>query len=458
MKTNTKLSSQAKRYDITHRHSSQWYQIKRKPNKYLGFRGGGIRAYRLKHNRRLQPHVPGDKKRTELFTTYLMSDKGVDKRFAADFAERHSIDIPKTVQSIAALACILLAMSNITLHELENPNHRCALLFSPRARPSKALQERYGRDCFSTNTCNSVIKALVKAGFVRLLKKGFTYFNKTLDVTEMFPSSYTPSKRLCQLILLSPDSFRVVILKPLRELVWLHREGRLASYADTPETNFSRGVLASLNKILATTELAFPCGPLAPHELEYRRVFTCNLNSGGRLYAPIQNNPKSLRGELLIDGRPVVELDYQSLHISMLYHLECSSLACDPYQLGELAEFKRRDVKLACNIMLNATSKKAAICASKSEGISNPMVIIECIEVVHSPISRHFYSGSWRWLQKLDSDIALKVVEKMVCECGIPVVPIHDSFIVQVTHQDKLRETMIQQYKLKLGFNPTITS
>jgi hypothetical protein len=44
-------------------------------------------------------------------------------------------------------------------------------------------------------------------------------------------------------------------------------------------------------------------------------------------------------------------------------------------------------------------------------------------------------------LQYADSQIALRVLRYML-EQGIPTIPIHDSFIVQAQHLEKLHATM----------------
>lgn len=55
---------------------------------------------------------------------------------------------------------------------------------------------------------------------------------------------------------------------------------------------------------------------------QYRRVYTNNLYSGGRLYnsvGGIQTAKKETRKMLTINGKPAVELDFKAIHLCMLY-------------------------------------------------------------------------------------------------------------------------------------------
>ena len=61
------------------------------------------------------------------------------------------------------------------------------------------------------------------------------------------------------------------------------------------------------------------------------RIFIEDTFKGGRLYGDYQNLPKCDRKRIQIDGEEVVELDYKSLHIAMLYALEGALLVGDPY-------------------------------------------------------------------------------------------------------------------------------
>jgi hypothetical protein len=68
--------------------------------------------------------------------------------------------------------------------------------------------------------------------------------------------------------------------------------------------------------------------------------------------------------------------------------------------------------------------------------------LINSILVKHQPIQHHFFTQAWSWLQRLDSDIAERVMLKMLDEEDIPVLPLHDSFIVRAIFKDVLSKVM----------------
>jgi len=76
----------------------------------------------------------------------------------------------------------------------------------------------------------------------------------------------------------------------------------------------------------------------------------------------------------------------------------------------------------------------------------------------HKPIDDYFFSGAWKWLQRRDSDIAEKVMVKLILSGKqITVLPIHDSFIVPIEeHRNNLLitfEAMKDAYREVIGFD-----
>ena len=60
-------------------------------------------------------------------------------------------------------------------------------------------------------------------------------------------------------------------------------------------------------------------------------------------------------------------------------------------------------------------------------------VIIDLIKKNHSDISEFFFSGKGVELQNIDSHMALDIID-FFYKNGIPVLPIHDSFIIEKNH------------------------
>ena len=58
-------------------------------------------------------------------------------------------------------------------------------------------------------------------------------------------------------------------------------------------------------------------------DVSMHRVFSGSFAKGGRYYgSDVQRLPKDLRGRVVIDGEPTVELGYDAMHPRMLYHME----------------------------------------------------------------------------------------------------------------------------------------
>jgi hypothetical protein len=183
---------------------------------------------------------------------------------------------------------------------------------------------------------------------------------------------------------------------------------------------------------------------------------------GGRFYGGwwqnLRNSKKRgrWRGQILINGKPTAELDYSGLHVVLLYALEgidyWTEIDRDPYRLEGYEESERmRDfLKLVLLCCLFADSRATAIKAVRRKihkrddgtwGRSEEYgwvadedldlgLVVDAFAEAHPRISqRYFYSNHSTRLQRLDSEIAERVMKRFT-EQGIPVLAIHDSFLI----------------------------
>ena len=67
---------------------------------------------------------------------------------------------------------------------------------------------------------------------------------------------------------------------------------------------------------------------------------------------------------------------------------------------------------------------------------------------LHNPIDHYFCNGTETGLRvmNLDSRIALDIVDHFAKQ-NIPILAVHDSFIVQEKYEDELRQTMENTYE-----------
>ena len=187
---------------------------------------------------------------------------------------------------------------------------------------------------------------------------------------------------------------------------------------------------------------------------------------GGRFYGALhQSLPKELRACMRINGQPTVELDYSALHIRMLYHMEGIDYRDDPYEALCSNKGERKIYKLVQLVSINSDDEKQAIMAIRKELRENRIPfditnnsLIRCLQKfkdVHKPIAKYLNTGIGLELQNLDSQIAERVLMAMT-ERQIPCLPVHDSFIVPVRHEAKLREAMVRSYTEVMGFKPLV--
>ena len=189
------------------------------------------------------------------------------------------------------------------------------------------------------------------------------------------------------------------------------------------------------------------------------RIFSRgDLTLGGRLYSPIQNLKSSARKHIRFNGEPVIEIDYSAIHPSMLYHQKGIDLESDPYELHGFD--RNKEVKIAFNIMLNSKSGSSAktIARELDCSLQYAMELEEALVRKHREISEHFNSDAGLKLQKLDSEIALRILRQFVDDQR-PVITVHDSAIVSVRDTESLKLTMEAAYSQVMGnkLNPYLT-
>lgn len=206
-----------------------------------------------------------------------------------------------------------------------------------------------------------------------------------------------------------------------------------------------------------------------PFRPQMRAVFNmCSMEFGGRLYPnsdycgpDYQNIHSEDRTSIEIDGKRTVELDYSGLHINILYAKEGIQCKEDPYERFGMQ--LRPAAKYASLIMLNAKDKTSVVhiiqeelkelraragLSFKKQKLLNSLqslidvpAFVDEIETCFSPLKKYFYQDIGRRLQREDSELAIKIIEYFVNK-GIPILSVHDSFIVPAQYKQVLKEVM----------------
>lgn len=386
-------------------------------------------------------------------TTIILPDLGKGYKLAR---ERYSAAIKNVVVNL------------IMCHE----HQHCAWVACSRNQSSFKVNSRYNKLFISYRPLMRVIDAMVKHGFIELVKGvNFPNFHRQ--------SRMRPRLRFVQL--LYPNSTKtyrhieLVRLKTVGEKV-----KRLVEYDDTPETNRMRHNIITLNEWIAsaglghnlTEEQAIFHIKAIGRCLDYTktkmyRVFNGGFDRGGRFYGPWwQEVKKEYRQFITIGGCQTVELDYASFHPRILYDREGMPLPNG--DLYEVPGFKHRRklCKVLFNSLLNAATVDSAIKATMQahNKTRRPPYTVRKAEMTalasllmgkHKPIASYLGSGIGLTLQYLDSCIAERIMMSLRDE-GIVCLPVHDSFIVPVQNEDVLREVMRLEYRRAFGSDPVI--
>jgi len=257
------------------------------------------------------------------------------------------------------------------------------------------------------------------------------------------------------------------ILTPIDQIVLRDKDKREIDFRESPKTQHIRKMLKAINQNTdkALVQLIDPCSKQA-YRLRTRLhiVFNNgNFNEGGRLYTSTEDGYQSCLKEerkyIHINAEKTVELDFSGMLIRMLYAIEGIQYNGDPYLLKHYEDV-RDLVKIATITMINASDKTECIRSINKEikdnfqlkreyyrlGVNVKRELVPLIMLKHHRISKYFFTGYGLKMQNLDGKIALHILYHFAKK-DIPVLAIHDSFIIQEKYKNELREVMDKYYK-----------
>ena len=251
--------------------------------------------------------------------------------------------------------------------------------------------------------------------------------------------------------------------------------------------NTLRGQLTAYNRLLKQTFIDIPSyisstltrtiknGPyagrkqtisLGPDNKFVIRVFNGGLagkwQRGGRFYRGWWKQiDKEDRCKIYINVKPTLEVDFKAFHPNLLSNELGVKLSGDPYDLGELVlpdvittnEEQREYVKLLVLMGINADSDKKAYKAfrnsDRKDKLGQSLTYIQLGLLLDAFINKHpqfkgvLNTGQALRLMNIDSQIANMVLDHFTNK-NIPVLCIHDSFIIQYDKEPELRRILDQ--------------
>lgn len=325
-------------------------------------------------------------------------------------------------------------------------------------------------------------------------KRGASTFAVTSKLLNLAEECGVTVKSITQRVP-SSELVRLYASKPKRKPWEQKRKGERMTFLPTPETLQMTADLQEINDFLSQQDISVELSPAEEREWaaklnadpEHRgsrflvpdfaqtdlyRVFNNgSFYQGGRLYGGWWiNAPKRFRPRISINGRPTVELDYAGCHINMLYHERDRECDGCPYELPEIVEYEaklgfepdtfRHCVKQYTQALINCRKRGRPSDIELEEGTEfppdfRPIDVVRMIQARHRPIAEAFRSNAGLRLQRIDSDIAMKIVKTARKE-GWVALPIHDSFIASENYADRLECLMKEEYKDVFKHEPVI--
>ena len=200
-----------------------------------------------------------------------------------------------------------------------------------------------------------------------------------------------------------------------------------------------------------------------------KRIFyRGDWNLGGRFHGGWwQQVGSDLRNQIYINDKPTVEIDFKGLHVGLLYMQQGKEPPRDPYAIRpiefDIGDMKQRKlVKLLALTAINAKSEKAAYGAFRSAQEPGSVVkslkdiqlksVLDAFRDHNEPIKDQIATDKGVELMAIDGRITAHVIKKFT-EQNIPVLSVHDSYIIQHTKEQLLAEAMEEGIEKEFGYN-----
>jgi hypothetical protein len=318
-----------------------------------------------------------------------------------------------------------------------------------RNRNSYSRGQRYFR---STYTYRAIVPAVDQ-----LDAEGLLDHQKMPQGNRGFQSRFRASD-----VLLKELGKLPVIYQPVELLILRDLNGDLVDYRDNRDTRRMRKNQRTINEALLSQEIGIAGRIIREGDLldngararvQMHRVFNrSSFDLGGRCYGPYwQNIPKAERKLITIGGMETVEHDYTALHIRLLYQEAGKPLLGDPY---DLADWPRKQVKIAMLIAINAPTETAAVKAIALHVFGSlyradqakARALLRDVKAKHTDIAHAFGSDAGARLMRKDSDVTEQIMLDMIQQ-GVVPLSIHDSYIVPADQGGRLEEAMEREIR-----------
>ena len=261
-------------------------------------------------------------------------------------------------------------------------------------------------------------------------------------------------------------------------------------YTDTPETNRMRDEVLAYNELIAASFIDIPSlqdPVIEPEENSdsrmirldgdpprTRRIFSRSAwQFNGRFYGGWwQRINSDWRSQIFINDAPTIEVDFQGLHINLIYAELGEEIVGDPYDISAI-EFPgfppilvRNMIKRLVLTAMNAKDKSSSYRAFR-DGFSANHVgkqltneeldkFLEAFLTRNPKLEDHMFSDKGIQLMRVDGEITAHI-HRHFTERGIPVLSVHDSYIIDCRRVAEMRAAMAKASEEVVG-RPLATS
>lgn len=343
--------------------------------------------------------------------------------------------------------------------------HKDMLVGISRRKGRLDRERRYRPKYMTADRFILVQDLLLEHGYMRIEQRGYNFAGDGRTTRVIISDEVVRDLGANDLTL---SDFRID--KPDEVILLKNSDDKLCAYEDTDETNTMRSNIDLINEVLCKTEIS-TSRTLTLHDRKpdfvgdkvilYRQFHYGAFESGGRFYGGWwQYIRKHARRLITLNGVPTVEVDYSGFNAAMLLAKSGRSIPNDPYSLvaGVSERKELRD---------HAKTTLAAMLNSKSGNTEEPRNFDESKHGMTADAFRQSVHDAFPMLQGLlgqntgmklqryESDLAETVMLHFVKQ-GLPILPIHDAFIVQEHLQDELVQVMKDAFKTMHGQAPQV--
>lgn len=329
------------------------------------------------------------------------------------------------------------------------------------------IEKRYHPDFMSVSYFRQALSLLLTQGIITQVAPG--YQNGELAQVARYSLTDTGVDML-PVSSITLGEFKLG--EPIESIILKDDDKRLVGYKDTPLTIDMRSALVCINTVIYAADirlkgrprrgLGLEDGNVSRHTRLYRVFNNSNFDHGGRFYGGWwQLEEPHTRRQITINGMPTAEADYTGLHAAILFSEHGLTIPKDPYALVPGVQgnaILRGHAKRTFNALLNAKSLRPEE-PSHFDCAAHGMTAAEFRQSVVDAfpmLPGVFGSEVGLVLQRKDSEMAERIMLHFADQ-GVPILPIHDSFIVQLDRITELEDVMKTTFKAKFGQFPTVS-